>query len=304
MSANSISLKSRAVSRLVVAQRQLDGHGFSIRRPLPAEGLELVDPFLVVDEVGPVDYEPGEAVGTAAHPQRGVETVTYLLEGELVHQDSRGTRAQLGSGDVQWVTAGAGLVHARTPSQRIVREGGRIHGFQIWINMPRSDKMMSPAHQRLSRDEVPTAVSDDGRAKLKVIAGRAGGQRGRVETRIPLLLCDVTLQPGGSTEIDIDDGHNGCFYVYGGSVAVPAGESVRGQTIEEGQLAVLEREGRLHLACPDFASTAARLLLLAGQPIGEPVARYGPFVMNSEDELEQAFDDFRAGRMGQLHATD
>src|SRR3954467_3834583 len=175
----------REVSKIVTAHRQTEGGGFVVRRPFPGADVESVDPFLLLDEMGPVDYAPGEAVGAPDHPHRGFETVTYVLEGEMEHEDSAGHRGKLGPGDVQWMTAGAGIIHSEEPSQRIREQGGRIHGFQIWVNLPKSLKMSRPRYQEISAAKIPLGRSADGLAEVRVIAGEALGARAVIDTHIP-----------------------------------------------------------------------------------------------------------------------
>src|SRR5262245_26969519 len=161
----------REATRLVTAHRQTEGAGFIVRRPIPTPGLELLDPFLLIDEMGPVDYAPGEAVGAPDHPHRGFETVTYVLEGEFEHEDSAGHRGARRPGDVQWMTAGAGIIHSEEPSRRIREQGGRVHGFQIWVNLPARLKMTQPRYQEVPRDRIPQAATAAGKARARVIAG-------------------------------------------------------------------------------------------------------------------------------------
>ena len=287
----------RTVAQLVTAHRQREGGGFIVRRPFPTAGMSMVDPFLMLDEMGPVDYAPGEAVGAPDHPHRGFETVTYMLEGETEHEDSAGHRGVLSAGDVQWMTAGAGVVHSEMPSQAMREGGGRMHGFQIWVNLPKRDKMMAPRYQELASAKLPTAQSEDGRARVRVIAGEALGVRAAIETRTPIVYQDWTVQPGGRIEQPIPAGYRAFVYVFGGEVRV--GED--GTAVRDGQLAVLSDAGEtVTLAAAPDAKGAARFLLLGGVPIREPVVQYGPFVMNTEAEIRQAIADYQAGRMGQI----
>ncbi|HLL01102.1 MAG TPA: pirin family protein [Myxococcaceae bacterium] len=288
---------SRSVSRIVTAHRQQEGAGFIVRRPFPTQGLDMVDPFLMIDEMGPVHYPPGQAVGAPDHPHRGFETVTYILEGEGEHEDSVGNRGLIGPGAVQWMTAGAGVVHSEMPSHRMRQQGGRMHGFQIWVNLPARDKMMAPRYQELPATRIPEAATSDGKARVRVVAGEALGARAVIETRTPILYQHWTLQPGASVEQPLPDGFNACVYVFGGQALV----GTQAQAVEDGQLAVLaEGAGGVRLACAPNASGPAQLLLLGGVPLREPVARYGPFVMNTRAELLQAVEDFQQGRMGHI----
>lgn len=287
---------SRTVERVIRAQRQLEGGGFVVRRPFPIGGLELVDPFLLLDEMGPADYGPGEAVGAPDHPHRGFETVTYMLEGEFEHEDSAGHRGAIAPGDVQWMTAGRGVVHSEMPTAGIRERGGRIHGFQIWVNLPARDKMMAPRYQEIPAARIPEATSPDGLARVRVIAGEALGVRAVIDTRTPILYQDWTLAPGAVIEQPVDQGHTAIAYVFGGEAEVGAD----GRALLDGELGVFGPGGRVRLAVRKDAPGGARLLLLAGQPLGEPVARYGPFVMNTRAEIMEAISDYRAGRIGEI----
>ena len=284
----------REVSRVTTAHRQSEGGGFIVRRPFPGAEIDSVDPFLLLDEMGPVDYAPGEAVGAPDHPHRGFETVTYVLEGEMEHEDSAGHRGKLGPGDVQWMTAGAGIIHSEMPSERIRKEGGRVHGFQIWVNLPKDEKMARPRYQEYASGELPVAKSADGKATVRVIAGEALGARAVIETRTPIVLQDWTVQPGADVRIAVPAGLQAFVYVFEGSARVASRE------IDEGQMAVLGPGTSVRLS---GANGPGRLLLLAGAPLREPVARYGPFVMNTRSELVQAFDDFQTGKMGEITRT-
>lgn len=282
---------SRKITRVITAHRQMEGGGFIVRRPLPTEGLELVDPFLLVDEMGPIDYEPGQAVGAPDHPHRGFETVSYILEGELEHADSAGHKGTLSSGDVQWMTAGRGVVHAEMPSERLQREGGRVHGFQIWVNLPAREKQIAPRYQELKSVEIPSATSDDGRARVRVIAGEALGVTAAIDTRTPIVYQDWSLDAGVKPVVQpVDADHNAIVYVFEGEALI--GDDAT--PVKEGQMALFERgKGGIKLGA---SSQGARLLLLAGKPLNEPVARYGPFVMNTAGEIMEALHDWRTGR--------
>ncbi|MGZ6080659.1 MAG: pirin family protein [Myxococcaceae bacterium] len=287
---------ARPVSRVLQAQTQQEGGGFVVRRPFPVPGLVQIDPFLLLDEMGPVEYRPGEAVGAPDHPHRGFETVTYLLEGDWEHEDSAGNRGHIGPGDVQWMTAGAGVVHSELPSERIRAKGGRVHGFQIWVNLPRRDKMMAPRYQEIPSSRLPERTSDDGLARVRLLAGEALGGKAVIETRTPVLLHDWTLSPGAQVEVPVPADFQVFGYVFGG--AVRAGPEAR--EIRDGQAALFGAGDVIRLGVPAEAKGPARLLLLGGVPIGEPVARYGPFVMNSPEEIHQAIVDFQAGRLGAI----
>jgi hypothetical protein len=287
---------SRKVESVIKAHRQLEGGGFVVRRPFPTGALDLVDPFLLLDEMGPADYGPGEAVGAPDHPHRGFETVTYMLEGQFEHEDSAGHRGSISAGDVQWMTAGRGIVHSEMPTQSIRENGGRIHGFQIWVNLPAHDKMMTPRYQEVPSSGIPEGTSPDGKARVRVIAGEALGVRAVIDTRTPIVYQDWRLEPGALVEQPLAEGHNALVYVFSGQAEIGGDR----QAISDGEMALLGPGGGVRLAVPVGAPGGARLLLLAGQPLEEPVARYGPFVMNTEAEIRKAMSDYRSGRLGEI----
>lgn len=287
----------REVARVVVAHRQLEGAGFPVRRPIPTPGAELVDPFLLIDEMGPIAYQPGEAVGAPDHPHRGFETVTYVLEGGMQHEDSAGHRGTLGPGDVQWMTAGGGIIHSETPTSAMLDRGGRMHGFQIWINLPARLKMTTPRYQEVLSARIPRARSADGRAEVNVIAGSALGAHAVIETHTPIVFQDWKLTSGADVTVDVPRDHNALVYVFEGTVDV----GNAGHHVDDGSLAVLAEGTAVRLRAAE--GKRARLLLLSGVPLREPVARYGPFVMTTEQELQQAFQDFRSGKMGEITRT-
>src|SRR5437762_7473147 len=227
-------MKTREPIRIVTAHRQLEGAGFVVRRPLPSAELEMVDPFLLIDEMGPVEYAPGKAVGAPDHPHRGFETVTYSLDGEFEHEDSAGHRGKLLAGDIQWMTAGRGVVHSEMPSARVREQGGRVHGFQIWVNLLARDKMTPPRYQDVSAAQLPVASTPDGRTTVKVIAGEALGVAARVETRTPIVYFDVLLRPGGNVLLPSPAAFNAAVYVFEGTVRV-GGE----RDVEEGTFVLL-----------------------------------------------------------------
>jgi hypothetical protein len=275
----------------------LEGEGFLVRRPFPSRGFSFFDPFLLLDEMGPMDLAPGEAKGAPDHPHRGFETVTYMLSGRMEHKDSRGNAGRLGPGDVQWMTAGAGVVHSEMPEREFAREGGRMHGFQLWVNLPGRDKLMRPRYQEIPADRIPSAVSEDGLVSVKVIAGEALGARAVIETRTPIIYLHYTIKPGGSVEQPVPEGFNVFAYVIDGEGRFGADS----RAARDGQMVLFDSGGETaRISNPSDSREDLDLLLLGGMPIGEPVARYGPFVMNTEAEIHQAFDDFRSGRMGAI----
>jgi len=279
------AFQSRQVERLVVGTDTADGAGVNLKRVLTQDLQRRLDPFLMLDEFrsdDPNDY----IAGFPPHPHRGFETVTYMLAGRMRHRDSGGNEGLLGPGGVQWMTAGRGVIHSEMPEQ----EEGLMHGFQLWINLPASRKMIPAAYQDIPSSDIPVVSLADG-SKVKVIAGHYAGTAGTIQQpdTEPLYL-DVTLAAGQAQQVSIPAGHNAFLYVYQGQISV--GEPAR--LVAEGRMAVLSGSGDgVQFSCEQGAS----VLVLAGKPLGEPIAQYGPFVMNSRAELEQAFADYQAGTL-------
>jgi redox-sensitive bicupin YhaK (pirin superfamily) len=283
----------RRVQKVLPSIETYEGAGFLVHRPFPAPDLDHFDPFLLLDEMGPSDLAPGEARGAPDHPHRGFETVTYLLEGSMVHGDSRGNRGRLDPGDVQWMTAGSGVVHSELPAPEFLERGGRMHGFQLWVNLPRIDKRMAPRYQEVPAKRIPVVRSSDGRATVRVIAGESLGAKAVIDTRTPILYLDVELEAGAALEQPVpSDFHVFAYVVSGEGLFGPGKRVARPHELvlfgSEGDAVRLEGAGKAPL----------RALLVGGRPIGEPVARMGPFVMNTRAELIEAFEDFQAGRLG------
>jgi len=290
----------RSVSQVIPAVRTLEGGGFPVRRPFPTGSLPLVDPFLLLDEMGPVDWEPGEAMGAPDHPHRGFETVTYLLAGAVQHKDSHGHVGRMGPGDVQWMTAGAGVVHSEMPTREFRAEGGRSHGFQLWVNLPQDKKMMPPRYQEISAAQSPVVTSEDGLAKVRVIAGEALGARATLKTEIPIVYLHVSLQPWGKLSQPVSPELASMAYLFEGSARFGEG-SAAARDGSEGDLGIFANDGdTVELTAGHLG---AEILLLAGQPLREPVARYGPFVMNTSEEIRQAVADYQSGQFGRIPAT-
>jgi redox-sensitive bicupin YhaK (pirin superfamily) len=282
-------MTARSVAQVVHATSQLEGEGMLVTRPFPTDRLDRIDPFLLLDRMGPVTHGPGEAKGAPDHPHRGFETVTYILEGAIEHGDSQGNRGRIGPGDVQWMTAGSGVIHSELPVEEIRRNGGRMHGFQLWVNLPRRDKMMKPRYQELRAAEIPTATSADGKVTVTVIAGESLGTRATIDTRTPIMYLHVRLAAGSRFTQSIPETYNAFAFIVSGQAAFgdqPAGENdaiIFGRDGDE--VAVTTESG-------------AELLLIGGVPLNEPVARYGPFVMNTMGEIRQAMIDYQSGRFG------
>jgi quercetin 2,3-dioxygenase len=289
----------RTIQRTFPAVRTIEGGGFVVHRPFPTRMLMDFDPFLLLDEMGPVDYAPGEAVGAPDHPHRGFETVTYLLEGQFAHRDSAGHSGTLRAGDVQWMTAGSGVVHSEMPDPAFARTGGRVHGLQLWVNLPRRDKMTAPRYQEIPSAGIPTATSADGKVRVKVIAGEAFGVSAAIETHTPILYQHFTLQPGATVVHPVPREYRVFAYALSGSGLY--GDDRR--KINAQHMVVFDNDGdTVSFAAGDEPPGGAPLdlLLLGGVPLNEPVVRYGPFVMNTEEEIRQAVVDYQAGRMGQI----
>jgi redox-sensitive bicupin YhaK (pirin superfamily) len=274
------------VVRLIRAQHTVEGDGFVVRRPFPTASLSHIDPFLLFDHMGPVDFEPGRGVGTPWHPHRGFETVTYLLDGDMEHRDSMGNHGFMRSGDTQWMTAGAGVLHREGPSAAAQLDGGRTHGLQLWVNLPAAEKMTAPAYQDL-RGEQNARLEQTG-ASIRVIAGELFGVVGPGHTRTPISYAHLTLARGAVVHTALPPGHVVLVYPMNGAFAVG------GTQVDEGILAIVEGQ-QLTLT---GVSSSSEVILLTGLPLGEPVARYGPFVMNTEEEVRQAYTDFERGAFG------
>jgi len=260
-----------------------EGAGFGVFRPFPQPGLDLLDPFLLLDEMEPRTLSPGEAKGAPDHPHRGFETVTYILDGEFEHLDSQGNHGRITPGDIQWMTAGAGIVHSEMPSARLQAEGGSLHGFQLWVNLPAADKMITPRYQALAAADIPVASGDGWTAR--VISGSFEGVDGAASTHTPVTYAHVTIDAGRTATFHIPQDQNVGAYVFRGG---------------ERRFVVWERDaGAIELTAGDEPLEA---LVMAGRPLNEPVARYGPFVMNDRRQLVAAFEDYQAGRMGTILA--
>jgi redox-sensitive bicupin YhaK (pirin superfamily) len=249
--------------------------------------------------MGPMDVAPGEAKGAPDHPHRGFETVTYMLSGEMQHKDSAGHAGQLRSGDVQWMTAGAGVVHGEMPSPEFLRTGGRMHGFQLWVNLPQREKMIKPRYQEIPGSRIPKATSPDGLVSVSVIAGEAMGEKAVIETRTPIIYLHYRIKPGGVVNQQMPHDYNAFAYVVDGAGLF----GVEGERGADGQMIMFAPDGDgVRIENSADASATLEVLVIGGVPLNEPIARYGPFVMNTEAEIHQAFEDYRRGRMGAINS--
>jgi hypothetical protein len=291
--------ETRRVAGIVNSIETLEGGGFLVRRPFPKASFSEFDPFLLLDEMGPMDVAPGEAKGAPDHPHRGFETVTYLLSGDMEHKDSRGHAGRLRPGDVQWMTAGAGVIHAEMPAKEFMREGGRMHGFQLWVNLPKQDKMMNPRYQEIPNAQIPKATSADGLVMVSVIAGEAMGEKAVIETRTPIIYLHYMIKPGGVVTQAVPDAYNAFAYVVDGEGLFGA----ESEHATDSQMVIFAQDGnKVRIENPADAKAPLELLLIAGVPLNEPVARYGPFVMNTEAEIRRAIEDYSQGRMGAINS--
>jgi hypothetical protein len=288
------NLMIRSVAKVLHAQENLEGEGFLVHRPFPSIQVRNLDPFLMLDEMGPAFLPPGEAKGAPDHPHRGFETVTYLLKGEVEHRDSQGNHGVLHPGDVQWMTAGRGVIHSELPSERFLREGGQMHGFQLWVNLPRVDKMMKARYQEIPSEKIPVVSLCGGLAQAKIIAGQIDQVESRIETRVPIQYIDFSLRVGAEIAQPAPQNHTAFAYIYSGRGIFGSATSGHEVSVERGHLVLFANDGeRIFARASD--SEGVGFLLLSGQPIGEPIAQFGPFVMNTHAELEQAFWDFQSG---------
>ena len=287
----------RPVLAVTTAPRGFEGEGFPVKRAFAGVPTELLDPFIHMDEMGSVEYGPGEPKGTNWHPHRGFETVTYLLDGTFQHQDSHGGGGVITDGATQWMTAGAGILHIETPPEALVVSGGLFHGLQLWVNLPAAQKWVEPRYQGLEPGDASLLSSPDGGALVRVIAGDVAGHAGPGLTRTPMAFLHVTVSPGAELDLPWRPDFNALVYVMRGTGTVGA----ENRPVGAGQLAVLGAGDVLRLraaARQDSTTEGLEAIVLGGQPIGEPVAWYGPFVMNTKEELAQAMDDYRAGKLG------
>jgi redox-sensitive bicupin YhaK (pirin superfamily) len=296
----------RPVVQVTTAPSGYEGEGFPVRRAFAGVNLADLDPFIHMDQMGEVDYAPGEPKGTPWHPHRGFETVTYIIDGVFRHQDSNGGGGLITNGDTQWMTAGGGILHIEAPPEELVVSGGLFHGFQLWVNLPARLKMTPPRYQDIRAGQVALLTSKDGGALLRVIAGEVDGHEGPGVTHTPITLVHATVSPGAQVRIPWRADFNALAYVLAGTGTVGTGSGSTGRRpVRTGQLAVFGFGESVTFAADaklDGPSPSLDILLLGGEPIREPVATYGPFVMNTREELAQAFEDYQKGRLGSIPA--
>jgi len=293
--------EDRAVKSITTAPRGYEGEGFPVQRAFAGVDARALDPFIHMDEMGEVEYEPGEPKGTPWHPHRGFETVTYMIDGVMDHRDSHGGGGSITDGDTQWMTAGSGLLHIEAPPEWLVMKGGAFHGLQLWVNLPKADKWLPPHYQDIRGGDVGLASTPDAGALLRVIAGEVDGVRGPGSTRTPMTMVHATVLPGAQLTVPWRTDFNALVYVMSGRGYV--GHERR--PVGPGQLVVLGLGETITVGADeqqDSRHPALEVVLLGGRPIREPIAWAGPFVMNTKAEVMQAYEDFQKGRLGTIPA--
>lgn len=292
----------RPVLAVTTAPSGFEGEGFPVRRAFAGINYKHLDPFIMMDQMGEVEYAAGEPKGTPWHPHRGFETVTYIIDGTFIHQDSNGGGGTITNGDTQWMTAGSGLLHIETPPESLVMSGGLFHGLQLWVNLPAKDKMKDPRYQDIRGGQVKLLTTGDGGALLRVIAGDFDGHEGPGITHTPITMIHASVRPGAEVTLPWREEYNGLAYVLAGRGTVGTDR----RPVRTGQTAVFGAGSALTLRADESQDGHApdlEVVLLGGKPLREPMAHYGPFVMNTRAELQQAFEDFQAGRLGTVPAV-
>src|SRR5918995_1330305 len=287
----------RSVLKIIKSETTQDGEGVTLNRSFPNSYISEFDPFLLLDEIGPIDIKPGKQKGFPNHPHRGFETVTYLLEGKFEHKDSQGHAGIINSGDVQWMTAGSGVIHSEMPEKEFSKYGGKLHGFQLWVNLPKSNKMMKPRYQEIPQSKIPTGTSENGNVIVKLIAGEALGSKAVIDTITPIMYMHFKLESGSSIVQPIPKEYNVFAYVIKGKGIFQRSNN-NNKIIERGNLVIFDKNGKeVYIKAVEDSKIPLELLLIGGIPIREPIARYGPFVMNTQQEIYQAIEDYRNGKL-------
>jgi redox-sensitive bicupin YhaK (pirin superfamily) len=297
-----LAATDRSVLSVTTAPSGVEGEGFPVKRAFQGVDLAYLDPFIHLDQMGEVEYAPGEPKGTPWHPHRGFETVTYMIDGIMEHQDSEGGGGVITNGDTQWMTAGKGILHIEQPPEHLVMSGGLFHGFQLWVNLPSQDKWLPPRYQDIRGGEVALLTTPDGGALLRLIAGTLDGHEGPGDTHTPITMVHATISPGARMQIPWRSDFNSLAYVLNGHATF----GVEERPAQMGQLVVFGDGDSITITAnetQESRSPDVDVLLLGGRPIKEPVAWYGPFVMNTRAELIQAFEDYQAGEMGTVPHT-
>jgi len=294
---NETGNRDRSVELITSSTETAEGDGFIVHRSFPSRSIRHLDPFLLLDEMGPLDLLPYESKGFPDHPHRGFVTVTYMLEGRFEHKDSQGNSGKLGPGDVQWMTAGSGLVHSEMPEKEFAKSGGILHGFQLWINLPKTDKWIKPDYQDVPSKKIPVAKTPDGKVSVKVIAGNSLDAKAVINTLTPITYLHFTLQPGAKIVQPVPKSYNAFAYVINGKGLFGKDRIIA----EERKLIVFKNDGDyISIRVSENAGSSLEVLLIAGMPINEPIVQYGPFVMNTQEEIDNTLEDYRNGRIGKI----
>jgi redox-sensitive bicupin YhaK (pirin superfamily) len=284
----------RSVRKVYTAANTRVSAELSVRRSLPITGLKYADPFVMLDHFGPVEMKPGEGAFVPPHPHRGFEPVTFLFEGQAEHKDSLGNHAVLNAGDVQWMTSGRGIVHQEDMGKNFKSDTTRLNGIQLWVNLPKKDKFTQPKYQEISAKQMPTFKEDRGNVRVQVVAGDIFGTKGPASTFSPINAFMIQIKPGGKLDVPVPKHWTAFTHILEGSIDLD-----NGKTAKEGQLALFENNGEF-IPLRGTAGHETKLIFLAGEPLNEPVFSYGPFVMNTRQEINQAYMDYKAGKMGRI----
>lgn len=293
---NSYNNFIRSVSKIIKSEATQDGEGVTLNRSFPNQYISEFDPFLLLDEIGPINIKPGKQKGFPDHPHRGFETVTYLLEGKFEHKDSQGHAGIINSGDVQWMTAGSGVIHSEMPEKEFSKNGGKLHGFQLWVNLPKSSKMMKPRYQEILQSKIPIGTTKDDNITVKVIAGESLGTKAIINTITPIMYLHFKLEPGSRIVQPVPKEYNVFAYVIQGKGVFEPSYSNK---VERGNLVIFDTDGNeVYIRAAEDSKIRFEVLLIGGVPLLEPITRYGPFVMNTQQEIYQAIEDYRNGKFG------
>jgi len=289
----------RSIKLVTKSNETAEGDGFVVHRCFPSNAIRNLDPFLLLDEMGPLDLLPYESKGFPEHPHRGFVTVTYMLDGRFEHKDSQGNSGKLGPGDVQWMTAGSGLVHSEMPEKEFAKNGGRLHGFQLWINLRKTDKWIKPDYQDVPSTRIPQVSTPDGKVSARVIAGNYLDAKAVINTLTPILYLHLTLQPGAQVMQSVPENYSAFAYIINGKCLFGKDKTA----VEEKNLVVFENDGEtISIKESDDAKSPLDVLLIAGMPLNEPIVQYGPFVMNTREEIDKTLEDYRNGRIGKINS--
>jgi len=287
-----------SILKIIKSITTQDGEGVTLNRSFPNSYMTDFDPFLLLDEMGPIDLRPGDQKGFPDHPHRGFETVTYLLEGKFEHKDSQGHSGTINAGDVQWMTVGSGVIHSEMPEKEFSKNGGKLHGFQLWINLPKKNKMMKPRYQEISSSKIPNGTTKNGNVSVKVIAGESLGEKAVIDTINPIMYLHFKLEQGNKIIQPVPEEYNVFAYVIKGKGLFEQNNNSN-KIIERGNLVIFDKDGKeVYIQGAKESKDPLELLLIGGIPLKEPISRYGPFVMNTQQEIYQAIEDYRNVRLG------